>query len=246
MKKLKIEEIIIILSLPLELEISGGKLLKIITDCILDSYIDKLYMVIESEITKFEVVKTLNMIEIIRQGDLLKMKLLNEFKEICTEYFSNVIKIRDNTKINSQKALSLLVLKGINLSNSTLVRNDTNIELFRFRPSEEEIEEYFSIKSIKIIQNNREFEIFIQNISKNELNDINMRIIYILNYSEKEIFNLDLDYWLSEEVLVFIIPIEPLINDFFIFITDNKMKRKLFSRKISFLKKPQYIPAIEC
>ncbi len=236
-KKIKIEEIIIILSLPLELEILGGKLLKKITNCVIDSYIDKLYMIIESEITKFEVMKTPDMIETIRWGDQLKETLLNEFKEICTEYFSYVIKILDNTKINSQKALSLLMLKGINLSNSTLERNDTDVELFRIRPSEEEIEEYFSIQSIKSIQNYREFEILIQNTSKNELNDINMRIIYILNYSEKEIFNLDLEYWLSEEILVFTTPIVPLINDFFIFITDNNMKRKLFSRKISFLKK---------
>ena len=245
-KKIKIEEIIIILSLPLKLEILGGKLLKKITNCVIDSYIDKLYMIIESEITKFEVMKTPDMIETIRRGDQLKETLLNEFKEICTEYFSYVIKILDNTKINSQKALSLLMLKGINLSNSTLERNDTDVELFRIRPSEEEIEEYFSIQSIKSIQNYREFEILIQNTSKTELNDINMRIIYILNYSEKEIFNLDLEYWLSEEILVFNTPIEPLINDFFIFITDNNMKRKLFSRKISFLKKPQDVPEIDC
>ncbi|MHA1454519.1 MAG: hypothetical protein ACTSR5_00850 [Promethearchaeota archaeon] len=232
-KKFRIEEIIIILSLPLELEILGGKLLKKITNCVIDSYIDKLFMIIESEIAKFEVMKTPD----------------NEFKEICTEYFSYVIKILDNTKINSQKALSLLMLKGINLSNSSSKRIENDIELFklsRIKPSEEEIEEYFSIQSIKIIQNYREFEILIQNTSKNELNDINIRIIYILNYSEKEIFNLDLEYWLSEEVLVFTIPIEPLINDFFIFITDNNMKRQLFSRKISFLKKMQDMPAIDC
>ncbi|MBY9018334.1 MAG: hypothetical protein KGD66_05830, partial [Candidatus Lokiarchaeota archaeon] len=137
-KKIKIEEIIIILSLPLKLEILGGKLLKKITNCVIDSYIDKLYMIIESEITKFEVMKTPDMIETIRRGDQLKETLLNEFKEICTEYFSYVIKILDNTKINSQKALSLLMLKGINLSNSTLERNDTDVELFRIRPSEEE------------------------------------------------------------------------------------------------------------
>ncbi|MHA1105298.1 MAG: hypothetical protein ACTSPN_06200 [Promethearchaeota archaeon] len=248
-KKFRIEEIIIILSLPLELEILGGKLLKKITNCVIDSYIDKLFMIIESEIAKFEVMKTPDIIEIIRRGDQLKETLLNEFKEICTEYFSYVIKILDNTKINSQKALSLLMLKGINLSNSSSKRIENDIELFklsRIKPSEEEIEEYFSIQSIKIIQNYREFEILIQNTSKNELNDINIRIIYILNYSEKEIFNLDLEYWLSEEVLVFTIPIEPLINDFFIFITDNNMKRQLFSRKISFLKKMQDMPAIDC
>jgi len=248
-KKIKIEEIVIILSLPLELEILGCNLLKKITDCVIDSYIDKLYLIIESEITKFEVMKTPDMIEIIRKGDQLKDTLLNEFKEICIENFSYVIKILDNTKINSQKALSLLMLKGINLSNSNLKRNEIDIELFklsRIRHSKEEIKEDFAIKSIKIIQNYSEFEILIQNSSKNELNDINIKIIYIMNYSEKEIFNLDLEYWLSEEILVFTTPIEPLINDFFIFITDNNMKRKLFSRKISFLKKLQDMPAIDC
>ncbi|MCJ7647714.1 MAG: hypothetical protein MUP85_03785, partial [Candidatus Lokiarchaeota archaeon] len=130
-----------------------------------------------------------------------------------------------------------------------LKRNDNDIELFklsRIRLSKEEIKEYFAIQSIKIIQNYSEFEILIQNTSKNVLNDINIRIIYIMNFNEKEIFNLDLEYWLSEEILMFTTPIEPLISDFFIFITDINMKTKLFSRKISFLKKLQDMPTIDC
>jgi len=235
-KKTKIEEIIIILSLPLELEILGYKLLEKITDCIINSYIDRMNKIIESVIAKFEVVKTQDMLEVIKQGEDLKDILLNELKKICTEYFSYVIKILDDTKLNSQKALSLLMLKGINLSNSVLKRNNMNIELFRIEPSEQEIEGFFSIQSIKIIQNYREYEILIQNISNKELNDINIRIIYILNFREQEIINLDLEYWLSEEILVFTTPIDPLINDFFIFIRDNSMKRILYSRKVSFLK----------
>ncbi len=246
-KNIKIEEIIIILSLPLELEILGCELLKKIVNCIINSFKDKLFMIIDSEITKFEIVKTQDMIEIIRKGDQLKEILLNKLKDICTDYFSYIIKILDSTKIDSQKALSLLMLKGINLSDSFLKRNDEDIELFkisRIIRSEEEIEEYFSIQSIN--QYYSEFEILIQNISKNELNDINIKIIYIMNFSEKEIFNLDLEYWLSEEILVFITPIEPLINDFFIFITDNTRKQILFSRKITLLKELQDMPTIDC
>ncbi|MHA1669940.1 MAG: hypothetical protein ACTSV5_05105 [Promethearchaeota archaeon] len=242
------EEIIIIISLPLELEILGYNLLKKITNCIKDSYINKLYMIIESEIAKFEVVKTQDIIELIRQGNQLKKTMLNEFKEICSEYFYFAIRMLDNSKINSQKALSFLILKGINLSNSTLKRNNNNTEFFKLskiRPSEEEIEEHFSILTIKISHNYKEFEILIQNTSKNKLNDVNIRIIFIINFSEEEIFNQNLEYWLSEEILVFTIPIEPLINDFYIFITDNN-KRKIFSRKISILKKPQNMPAIDC
>jgi len=247
-KKIKIEEIIIILSLPLELEIIGSELLKRIANCIINSFSDNLFKIIESEITKFEIVKTQDMIEIIREGDQLKEILLNKLKEICTEYFTYVIKTLDNTKIDSQKALSLLMLKDINISDIVFKKNDNEIGLFKIskiRLSEEEIEEYFSIQSIKIIQDYSEFEILIQNTSKNELNDINFKIIYIINFSEKEIFNLDLEYWLSDEILVFTTPLGPLINDFFIFITDNTLKIKLFSRKIAFLKKLQEIPALD-
>ncbi len=231
----KIEEIIIILSLPLELEILGFNLLKMIVDWIIGSYSDRIYKIIESEITKFKAVKTQNMIEIIRQGVDLKETLLNELKKTCTEYFSYIIKILDDTKINSQKALSLLMLKGINLTNSTLKRNDTDIGHFRISPSEQEIEEFFSIHSINVIQNHNEFEVSIQNISNDELNDVNVRIIYILNFVEHDIINVDLDYWFSEERIIFTVPIKSLNNDFFIFISDNNMKRTLFSRKVSLL-----------
>lgn len=94
------------------------------------------------------------------------------------------------------------------------------------------IKAHFKIMNIKIINNFQEIEVLVKNNSKNEFNDLIVRITYIKEFFEKEVLNEKVEKCLPEEELLFITPIIKNTNNYLFSIIGEHSKRTIFSNKI--------------
>ena len=232
------ETIIIIISLPNEVEIFGDDLIRLLTKRIIDHFGDKLYELIEYENVKDEVIKTPRIKEIIIEGEKIKKRLENLISTTCGQYFSSVIKETDTNSLKQQKALSYLALKGVDVSHLVSGQKESafsNIKLFDpFTRKKEalKLNVPFNISGIDIIGDSHELEIIVQNSTDEEIKDVIVKITHVKEFFEKEIMSQLVDEWFPQEELVFLSPITPQVNEYLFFIIDNETEKRLLSQKI--------------
>ncbi len=234
------ETIVIILSLPTDLEIFGDDLIHILTKEIQDNFEDKLYEIIESEIAKEEIIKTPKIKKCIIEGNKVKNNLKNLIVKTTDEYFSKVTKQVDALSIKQQKAISFLTIKGLDISH--IIFNDAktgfaNIKLFDPNKKAEnyDLKPPFAISDIYIIEDSKEIEIIVKNNMDYNMDNITIKISHIKEFFEKEIMNQKIDLWQEDEELLFVSPIIPHINEYLFFIVEETYKgnyKKLLSKKI--------------
>lgn len=232
------ETVVIIVSLPTKLEIFGDDLIRLLTVAIKKQFEDNIYEIIESEILKDEIIKSPKILKKIETGDSLKKELRKVIEGVTTNFFSNAIKRADPNSIKMQKAISYLSLKGIDISHiesKDYKGSFSSIQLFdpehKSEPSFIETE-LFKIDDIIVMNDSQEFEILIQNTSQKELKNLVVKITHLKEYFEKEIMNTRVESWFSEEELVFISPIIPLVKEYLFFIIEEETQNKLFSKRI--------------
>jgi hypothetical protein len=232
------ETIIIILSLPNDIEIFGDEFIRLLVERIKEQFGDRLYQLIEYEISKIEVIKTPKIKQLIKEGEKIKNELNRLINMICHEYFSSIIKLTDRSSIKQQKALSFLALKGINVSH--LISEDgssvfLNVKLFEGSKNLSEslkLKLPFLISNIELTSNSNELEIIILNNTDEEKKDLCVKIAHIKEFFEKEVMNQCVDLWYPREELVFISPITPQVNEYLFFITEQESNRRVLSQKI--------------
>ena len=233
------EQIVLILVLPIDLDIFGSALINKMTEVIITEFQKTLYQIIESEIAKEEIIKKDNLKVIIEDGESIRERLRSKIKNVCNEYFSSVIKKKDPTTIKLQKAMSFLMLKGIDISyiaGDIEKNNFSNIRLFDYNKpvhALSQLREKFKIIHISIYKDFDEFEILVENHSSKDMIDLNVKITYIQEFFEKDILNESIELWSPDENLIFIAPIVEGITDYLFFIIKKKHNTILFSRKIS-------------
>ena len=220
------ETMVIIVSLPNDLEIFGDDLIKRITSEIKTKFEDKLFEVIESEILKEGIIKSPKVKEIIKIGDEIKEDL-----RVLIEKISN-------QSLKMQKAISYLALKGIDVSHisSEDYKNSfSSIKLFDpKKESKVDFTEkvFFSINEIFIMEDSQEFEIIAKNDSEKEFHNLLIKITNVKEYFEKEIMNEFIDIWFPGEQLVFISPIIPHVHEYLFFIIEGNKNERIFSKRI--------------
>lgn len=238
LEEVNYDTIVLILVLPIDMDIFGGALLKKMAIRITKHFKSKIYQLIEAEIAKLEVIKTTKTKELIQKGGALKKRIKALIYNTCSQYFQSVIRQTDSTTLKIQKAISYLSLKGVPISfiiNENKGFGFSNIKLFDSRERSQysfEVQKNFKLLSINFDSETQEVEIIIKNNTKKEFKNLSVKVISIQDYFEKEIFNQIIDVWFSEEELNFIFPVTPQINDYFLNITDEIYKKKLFSTKI--------------
>jgi hypothetical protein len=230
------ETIVVIVSVSNELDIFGDELVDILTKKIKNDYGDKLYQVIECEISKDEVIKTPKVKECIRKGESIKENLSYMIRSTCKEFFSSVIKKSDSSSIKKQKAVSFLALKGYDISH-IFPDEDlsfSNIKLFDPIKSNGSVtlKHPFLISMINIIEDSQELEILVKNNMEKEFQNMRIKITHVKEFFEKEIMNQHIDIWYQEEELLFISPIIPHINEYLFFIIEEENNQKLLAKKI--------------
>jgi hypothetical protein len=232
------ETMVIIVSLPNDLEIFGDDLIKRITYEIKTKFEDKLFEVIESEILKEGIIKSPKVKEIIKIGDEIKEDLRVLIEKISNQFFSNAIKESDTKSLKMQKAISYLALKGIDVSHisSEDYKNSfSSIKLFDpTKESKVDFTEkvFFSINEIFIMEDSQEFEIIAKNDSEKEFHNLLIKITNVKEYFEKEIMNEFIDIWFPGEQLVFISPIIPHVHEYLFFIIEANKNERIFSKRI--------------
>ncbi|MFW9946263.1 MAG: hypothetical protein ACFFDX_05480 [Candidatus Odinarchaeota archaeon] len=85
-----LDVIIVIIALPKELDLFGLNLLNIITKMIRTNYEQFFYQIIESEILKENLIKTPEILELIKRGDSIKETIKHQIKEIWKHYIDSV------------------------------------------------------------------------------------------------------------------------------------------------------------
>lgn len=237
------EIIVIIVSLPAEIDIFGDDLIRKLTAEIQEKFEDKLFEVIESEILKDDIIKTLKMQERIDEGKKLKVFMRELIDKTIKDYFSRILKKKSGTlSIKTKKAISYLALKGYEFSPLSSLRgydNFSDIELYDPKKRVEEdlkSKSQFSITSINLVEDSQEIEIIIQNNMKEEIKNISIAISYIKEFFEKEISNEMIGIWYPEEELLFISPIVPYIDEYLISIKkqDNEgNNHKILTQRVN-------------
>ena len=232
------EIVVLILVLPTDLDIFGGELLNFLTKKLIAKFENTLYLVIESEIAKLEVIKTEKIINKIKKGDQIKEEIKAIVNLTCEEYFSSVIKQTDATSFKLQKAISYLTFKGIDIDHIVLsAQNESfsKIRLFDYDRVVQQklgIKDQFKITNINIINNFQEIEVLVKNKSKKEFNDLLVRITYIKEFFEKEVLSEKVEKCLPEEELLFITPVIKNTNNYLFSIIEEHFNRTIFSNKI--------------
>ena len=232
------ETIVVIVSLPNDIEIFGDDLIRKLTLLIKEKFDDKLFQIIEYEVAKEQVIKTKQIQETIKKGKLLVESLKDLVGKTIEDYFSKVVKYTDRTSISKQKAISYLSLKGLdvsNIANSFNINTFSNIKLFDPNQKSENnfsLEKQFKIVNINVMKDSQELEIMVRNTTKEDINNAIVNIAHVKDYFEKEIMNQEIDLWFPEEELLFISPIIPHINEYLFFIKNNK-NENILSKKIN-------------
>ncbi len=215
------ETIVIIVSLPVELEIFGDDLIKQLSVKLRDKFEDQLSEVIESEIASEAVIKTPKVQERISSGTKIKVFIRELIDKEIKDYFSSVIeKKSESPSLKTQKAISYFSLKGFEFSALSSLKGERdfmNADIFdSTKKKNQEItpQPSLSVISVNFIENSQEIEITIQNKTNEELNNISITITHVKEYFEKEVMNQEIDFWFPQEELLFVSPIVPHINEY--------------------------------
>lgn len=231
------ETIVIIVSLPNDIELFGDDLIRELTLKIRENFENDLFKIIESEIAKDEVIKTENIKKTIKRGAEVHHKLRELIGNTVENYFSTVVHEIDIKSINQQKAISYLALKGVDVS---YIFGPKGIEGFStmkiFDPNKKAAKDFgsnnqFQIKNINIMEDSQEIEIMVKNNTDNEINNTTVNITHVKDFFEKELMNQEIELWFPGEELLFISPIIPHINEYLFFL--KKDKENLLSKQIN-------------
>jgi len=220
------ETIVVVVSLPIELEIFGDDLIRKLTDEIRNKFENEFYEVIESEIARETVIKTPKIQEYIKKGKKIKFFMRELIDKTVKEHFSNVIQKRaESPSLKTQRAISYFALKGFDPI--SLKRGDefSTIELFdpnKQKDNDLTINQPLSITSIYLVENSQEIEITIQNNTNKELKDISITITHLKEFFEKEIMTQEIDFWFPQEELLFVSPIVPYIDEYLVSINHRE------------------------
>jgi len=227
------ETIVIIVSLPVEIEIFGDDLIRKLSTEIREKFEDQLYKIIKSEIASENVIKSQKILERIEEGKKIKIFLRELIDKTIKHYFSKIIKKKtDSTSIKAQKAISYFSMKGFEFSPlSSLRGKDTFSDIELFDPQKKSVDDLkskppLSINSINFIENSQEIEIMVQNNKEEELKNISIVISHVKEYFEKEIMSQVVDDWYPGEELLFISPIVPHIDEYLISIKKGDSKEE--------------------
>ncbi|MFX1328081.1 MAG: hypothetical protein ACFE91_08060, partial [Promethearchaeota archaeon] len=217
------ETIVIIVSLPVELEIFGDELIKKLANQLRDKFEDQFTEVIESEIVADNVIKTPKIQERISKGTKIKVFMRELIDNTVKDYFATAIeKKAESPSIKTQKAISYFALKGFEFSPSSSFRGTSDfedVELFDFvKKSTEDIVSKLpiSINKINFIENSQELEIMAKNNTNKELTHISITITHVKEYFEKEIMNQRVEFWFPQEELLFVSPVVPHIDEYLV------------------------------
>jgi len=215
------ETIIIIVSLPVEIDIFGDELIKELTEELRYKFEDQLSEVIESEIASDTVIKTPKIQERISKGTKTRVFMRELIDKTIKDYFSKAIEKRSETpSLKAQKAISYFSLKGFEFSPLSSLKGERGfLDVELFDPTKQVSEELvaqppLSITNLNLIENSQEIEITVQNNTDEELKNITIIITHVKEFFEKEVMSQEVDFWFSQEELLFISPIVPHIDEY--------------------------------
>ncbi|MHA1148518.1 MAG: hypothetical protein ACTSR8_09765 [Promethearchaeota archaeon] len=233
------ETIVIIVSLPNDIDIFGDELIRELTEQIIDQFEEKLFEIIECEIAKDAVIKTPKIKQHIENGTKIKVLLRQLIETHTKQYFERVLKKQsDADSIKKQKAISYLTLKGYEFSHLSKGGSSTfsDIKIFDPKTSTKEalsMSKTLSISNVNLIEDSQEIEILVMNNTDEELHNVAIKIMHVKEFFEKEIMNQIVEIWFPHEELLFISPVIPHINEYLFFIIEEENdKKKLLSTKI--------------
>jgi hypothetical protein len=233
------ETIVLILSLPIDMDIFGGALLKKISERLIKYFNSKISLLIDAELAKMNVIKTLKSKESIKRGEAIRNRAKVLIKNTCCHYFQSVIKKTDATTFKLQKAISYLSLKGVPINYIVSENEDfdfSNIKIFESKACVDELYQFqnnFSIVRTNLDLRTQELEILLKNQTKTVYNQIEIKVMAIQNFFETEILHETIDEWLSEEELIIVLPEITISNEYLLSITNGHSKHTLFKQKIN-------------
>jgi hypothetical protein len=217
------DTIVIILALPNQLNLFGGDLLINLTKNIISNFEGKLFKIFQAEIAKDQIIKSPRIKEMIKHGDTIQQELKNLINITCNDYFNSTLKKIDTKSIKRQKAIAFFALKGIDAAQLG-IKDNRFLSSDSSKISNEETITYkspLSISSVNIAENDREVKILIENKTKENLNNISLKISHLKDFFEIEIMNQSIDQWFPYEQLIFSFPIISKINKYLLIISQN-------------------------
>ncbi len=240
------ETIVVIVSLPVEIDIFGDELIKRLLEELRNNFEDKLYEVIECEIAMETVIKTPKIQECISQGNKVKLFMRELIDKTIKDYFSKAIEKRaESPSFKTQKAISYFSLKGFEFSPLSSLKGEagfTNVEFFD--SSKKASAKIIPLSPLLIthlnyIENSQEIEITVQNNTDKDLTNISITITHVKEYFEKEVMTQKVDFWFPQEELLFVTPIVPHIDEYLVIISqedDNDIIQKILTHRIDLKK----------
>lgn len=233
------ETIVMILSLPTDLDIFGGDLLNIMTNTLISKYKYNLYHLIESELASQSIIKNGTHDMLIEKGNNIKSDVKTSLQGECQKYFFSVIKKTDATSLKIQKATSFLALRGLKFDHLMLDKKDidfSNIRLFDMAENENEQppdkNRAFKVISVNTIEDTKEVEVHIKNVMEEEFDNVRVKISFIKDFFEKDVLTETVSFWGPKEEVLFSFPLIEHGKEYLVQVLQEHFKEKLYSRTI--------------
>ncbi|MEJ2277946.1 MAG: Lrp/AsnC ligand binding domain-containing protein [Candidatus Lokiarchaeota archaeon] len=155
------ETIVLMLVLPTNLIVFGGELIEKIFSTLIHQFIEQISFLIISEIAKESQIRTPQIKEKIKKGEVIKERIKKELRSLCNNYFSTVIKPTETKSLREQ-----LAEKGIDISRKIMAWLGLNVEPLQLKQVAKKLATYDNVIVSAITSGDH--DIVVQLIADNE------------------------------------------------------------------------------
>jgi hypothetical protein len=155
------ETLVLMVVLPTNLVVFGDELIEKIYRKIIDIFVEELSFLIEAEILEENQIKLPETFEKVKRGKKVKEEIRLELKNLCNNYFSNVINPKEAKSIKKQ-----LEQRGIILDNKIMAWLGLNVEPLKLKEITQKLAAYDNVIVAAITSGDH--DVVVQLVADNE------------------------------------------------------------------------------
>ncbi|MBD3188615.1 hypothetical protein GF325_17430, partial [Candidatus Bathyarchaeota archaeon] len=199
------ETIVLILSIPINLNPFGGKILNNIYQKLVSEFKNDFSTAIEKSICEAKIIKSPRDKEVCIEGSKIIEEMRTTIKQVLDQ-FGKKIQANINSEDEKQRALAYLLYQDIKKRPQSKAENN----LF-FEPARESnvldltevLRSKVSLADAYINKEESKINLTLINASNDDLDACSVSIAYIEDFFEKYFYSVDIDYWFAGEELNF-------------------------------------------
>ncbi|MHA1682958.1 MAG: hypothetical protein ACTSUE_18610 [Promethearchaeota archaeon] len=199
------ETIVLILSIPINLNPFGGEILDNLYNKLLSDFKKDFSIAIEKSICEVKIIKSPRDREACLKGKEVLDAMRKSIREVLSE-FAKKVQVNVNTEGEKQKALSYLLYQDIKKKPILKPVKDIFFEPSKkveFKGLGDTLKQKIRLADSYMIKDEGKINLTLVNSSGEDLDDCVVNIAYLEDFFEKYFYSIDIEYWFDDEELNF-------------------------------------------